>query len=232
MAAARKLVVAIHDVTPSLAADVHYLLDACNAMGVRPLVLKVIPNEDGRNDIREHPEFARMLVREASIGSEIVLHGYTHRVAGPIRGMGPQQMRGRLFANGVAEFLTLDRRRMHERLRAGLRILRDAGLDPHGFCAPGWLATSDLPRQLRDCGLRYYLTMSGVHDVVDGHRISTPWMGYMGAGPLQERLVRLGADVLAPMARTAPVRKVFLHPQGACRSHGLFLNPPADSRID
>jgi predicted deacetylase len=218
MTGQRKIVIAIHDVSPVHADEVRYLIDACAAMGARPLVLKVIPNEDGRNDIREYPEFAQMLGREAAAGSEIVLHGYTHQIAGPISGLGLQQMRGRLFAGSVAEFLTLDRSAMGERLRSGLRILRDVGLDPHGFCAPGWLASSYLPRQLRDCGLQYYLTMAAVHNVLDGRRVLTPWAGYMGADPIQERLVRLGGDVIAPLAKRSPVIKVFLHPQGARRS--------------
>jgi predicted deacetylase len=213
-----KIVIAIHDVSPAHADEVRYLIDACDALRARPLVLKVIPNEAGRYDIREHPEFARMLAHEAAAGSEIVLHGYTHQIAGPISGLGLQQLRGRLFAGSVAEFLTLDRRRMRERLRAGLQILRDVGLAPHGFCAPGWLASSYLPRQLRDCGLQYYLTMAAVHDVLDGRRVLTPWTGYMGADPIQERLVRLGGDVITTLAKRSPVTKVFLHPQGAYES--------------
>jgi uncharacterized protein len=218
MIAQGKIVIAIHDVSPAHAEEVRYLLDACATIGARPLVLKVIPNEDGRNDIREHAEFAGMLAREAAAGSEIVLHGYTHQVAGPISALGSQQLRGRIFANGVAEFLTLNRRQMRERLRAGLQILRDVGLDPHGFCAPGWLASSYLPRQLRDCGLQYYLTMAAVHDVLDGRRVLTPWTGYMGADRVQERLVRLGGDVITTLAKRSPVIKVFLHPQGARQS--------------
>jgi hypothetical protein len=214
----RRIVIAIHDVTPSLAADVRYLLDACDAMGARPLTLKVIPNEDGRNDIREHPEFARLLARESAAGSEIVLHGYTHRAAHPIRGLGPRQVRGRLFARTAAEFLTLDCRQTRERLLAGRRILQDAGLDPRGFCAPGWLASPHLQHQLRDCGFQYYVSMLAVHDVIDGRRVWTPWIGYMGAGPVQERLARLGGDVWSTRGRTAPVLKVFLHPQEARKS--------------
>jgi uncharacterized protein len=218
MIAQGKIAIAIHDVSPAHAEEVRYLLDACDAMGARPLVLKVIPNEAGRYDIRDYPEFAQMLAREALAGSEIVLHGYTHQVASPIRGLGLQQLRGRLFAGSVAEFLTLDRRQLRERLRAGLGILRDVGLDPHGFCAPGWLASSYLPRQLRDCGLQYYLTMAAVHDVLDGRRVLTPWTGYMGADPVQERLVRLGGAVITALAKRSPVIKVFLHPQGAHES--------------
>ncbi|MGH2390645.1 MAG: DUF2334 domain-containing protein [Chloroflexota bacterium] len=225
----RQIVVAIHDVAPSQAAEVYYLLDECDAMGVRPLVLKVIPNEDGRHDIREYPEFARLLAREAAAGSEIMLHGYTHRVARPIRGFGPRQVRGRLFAPTIAEFLTLDSRQTRERLLAGRQILRDVGIDPRGFCAPGWLASPELPRRLRDCGFQYYVSMMAVHDVIGKHRVWTPWIGYMGGGPAQERLVRLGGHAWMTAARTAPVLKVFLHPQGARRSadctHILRLIP-------
>ncbi len=229
MSETRRIVVAIHDVAPSLAVEVRYLVDACAALGVRPLVLKVIPNEDGRNDIRAHPEFARMLEREAAAGSEIMLHGYTHRVTHPIQGFGPRQVRGRLFAPTIAEFLTLDSRQTRERLLAGRQILRDVGLDPCGFCAPGWLASPRLPPQLRACGFQYYVSMMAVHNVVDGRRVWTPWIGYMGGGPAQERLVRLGGQAWLTAARTAPVLKVFLHPQGARRSadctHILRLLP-------
>lgn len=229
MAREQKVVIAIHDVAPSHAVDVRYLLDACDAMGARPLTLKVIPNQDGRYDLRNYPEFASLLAREAASGSEILLHGYTHRIAHPIRGLGPRQIRGRLLAGSAAEFLTLSPRQTRERLLAGRRILQEVGLDPRGFCAPGWLASPRLPRHLWQCGFRYYVSMLAVHDVADGRRVWTPWLGYMGAGPTQERLVALGGHAWMAVAQTAPVLKVFLHPQGARTSaacaHILSLLP-------
>jgi predicted deacetylase len=218
MAATGRLVVSIHDVAPSLAREVRYLLDALDAIGARPRVLKVIPNEDGRHDVRADPALVRLLTGEAAAGSEIVLHGYTHRVAGPVRGYGPAALRARLFAGSAAEFMTLDGAQMLERLRAGRQMLRDIGLDPVGFCAPGWLASPPLPRLLARCGFRYALTMAAILDLARRRRLWTPWLGYMGADAVQERLVRLGSDLLAPLTAYAPVIKVFLHPQGAPRS--------------
>jgi hypothetical protein len=57
--------------------------------------------------------------------------------------------------------------------------------------------------------------MATLWDLGVGHRLRTPWLGYMGAGALQEQLVGLGGRALLAMATSAPVVKVFLHPQRA-----------------
>ena len=213
--AAPKLIVSIHDVAPAYAADLRYLLEACDAAGARPRVLKVIPDEGGRQDIRAHPDFTALLRAEAQAGSEIVLHGYTHEVARRIRGWGLPSLRAHLFAPTAAEFVTLNGAEMAARLTGGRRILEEVGLEAQGFCAPGWLATSSLPEQLRRCGFRYAVSMAWVCDVVSGRRIFTPWQGYMGAGGGQERMIRLGSWGCMRLAPRAEAVKLFLHPQGA-----------------
>ena len=213
--AMKKVVVSIHDVAPAYVDDLRYLLDACDAAGARPRVLKVIPNEGGRHDIRGYPEFAALLRAEAQSGSEIVLHGYTHVAAGAIEGWSPASLRARLFAPSVAEFVTIDGPEMAARLANGRSILADAGLEVQGFCAPGWLATPELLPRLRQCGFRYVVSMAWVHDVVSGRRLFTPWQGYMGAGGGQERLIRLGSWGCMRLAPHAEAVKVFFHPQGA-----------------
>lgn len=215
MAHGGRLVVSIHDVAPPLVREVRYLLDALDGAGVRPRVLKVIPNLDGAHDARADPAFARLLAEEAAAGSEIVLHGFTHRVAGPLRGPVQTRLRARLFAGPVAEFLTLTSAQMVERLTEGRQILREIGVEPRGFCAPGWLAPAQLSSLLARGGFRYYVTMLTVRDVVAGRTLLTPWMGYMGAGAGQERLIRLGGRVVSVAAPVAAATKVFFHPQGA-----------------
>jgi predicted deacetylase len=107
---------------------------------------------------------------------------------------------------------------MAERLGRGRQILRDLGVEPHGFCAPGWLASAQLPSLLKRLGFRYYVSMLTVRDLTAGHTLLTPWMGYMGAGAGQERLIRLGGGVVATLAPVASATKVFFHPQGAIAS--------------
>ncbi len=213
--AAPKLVVSIHDVAPSQADDLRYLLEACDAAGARPRVLKVIPDEGGRQDIRAYPEFTALLRAEAQAGSEIVLHGYTHTAARAIQGWRLPSLRARLFAPKAAEFVTLDGAEMAARLTAGRRILEEVGLQVQGFCAPGWLATPELPRQLKRCGFRYAVSMAWLSDVVSGKRMFTPWQGFMGAGPGQERMIGLGSWACMRLAPRAEAVKLFLHPQGA-----------------
>src|SRR5579875_1511025 len=127
MATGAWLVVSIHDVAPATLGDVRYLLDALDEMGARPRVLKVIPNADGHGDVRAYPALVRLLADEVAAGSEVLLHGYTHRAAGPLRGPWPRRLRARLFAGTAAEFLTLDIAATRERLDAGRQMLRDCG---------------------------------------------------------------------------------------------------------
>lgn len=216
-----QLVVAIHDIAPSTLAEVRYLLAALDSIGVRRRVLKVIPCWHGVDDLRADPALTRMLAEEAAAGSEIVLHGYTHRASGPAHGSWVLRTRARLFAGTAAEFATLDSAEMARRLIAGRQLLRDAGLETAGFCAPCWLAPTCLPDVLRQCGFRFYVTMASLVDLASGRRLWMPWAGYMGAGATQERLVGVGGwACLAtarhwPSARYRPTVKVFLHPQGA-----------------
>jgi predicted deacetylase len=209
------VVVSVHDIASPLTSEVRHLLAALDAIGARPRVLKVVPNADGKRDLRDDPELVRVLAAEVAAGSEVVLHGYTHCVAGPLRGPWSTCLRAWLFAGTAAEFVTLDAAQMLERLSAGRQILRSVGLEPRGFCAPGWLAPPELPRLVRQCGFHYYVSMATLWDLTADRRLRTPWLGYMGAGAVQEQLVGLGGRALLAMDPRAPVVKVFLHPQGA-----------------
>ncbi|HEX5396787.1 MAG TPA: DUF2334 domain-containing protein, partial [Candidatus Limnocylindria bacterium] len=88
------LVVSVHDVAPSTLPDVQWLLERLDALGVRPRALNVIPREADNGDIRDCPALVALLRREAAAGSEIVLHGYSHRAAGPLRGGFGSRLRG------------------------------------------------------------------------------------------------------------------------------------------
>jgi predicted deacetylase len=213
--AGKRLVVSIHDVRPSLEREVRYLLAALDAVGARLRVLKVVPNADGREDMRASARLTRLIADEAAAGSEIVLHGYTHRAAGRARGSLSTRLRARLFAGDAAEFLTLDRSEMVRRLHAGRETLREIGVEPAGFCAPCWLAAPEMPGALAECGFRYYITMNTLIDLAGGRRVWTPWAGYMGAGGAQERLIGGVGRAYVTAAGAAPVVKVFLHPQRA-----------------
>ncbi|HEX6129731.1 MAG TPA: DUF2334 domain-containing protein [Candidatus Limnocylindria bacterium] len=209
------LTVAIHDVAPSTLGEVEWLLERLDALGVSPRVLKVVPAEPGAAD---DAPLLRLLERETAAGTEVVLHGWSHRAAGPPRGTPLDRARARAFAGDAAEFLSLADAEVVERVAAGREWLERHGFPVAGFCPPGWLATAALPRALRSAGFRYLVTLRGLRDLRRGRWLTLPPRGYMGAGAGQERMVRLGGTVLsAPLGALlrAPAHRFFLHPQAA-----------------
>jgi predicted deacetylase len=158
------------------------------------------------------------LLHEQERGSEIVLHGFTHRRSGPWQQPWRRQLRARLFSPNDAEFLSLSPVEIEARLGAGRSILEGAGLSVRGFAAPGWLASRELRPLLRRLGFRYDIAMTHVVDLQTHRRIWTDWIGYMGTGGLQERLVGIANLINRGVMPRFPVAKVFLHPQQARRS--------------
>ncbi|MCC6179357.1 MAG: DUF2334 domain-containing protein [Chloroflexi bacterium] len=214
----RWLVASVHDVSPTYLEETRLLLRALDGVGARPRVLKVVPNENGVAPLRGSPALVRLLQDEVAAGSEIVLHGYTHRAIGPYRGSRLARLRARLFAGDAAELMSVDHTQMAGRIEAGRQELRALGLEPRGFCAPAWLAPRAIYAVLRSLGFHYYVGMNALDDLTTGRRRWLPWTGYMGAGPWHERLIRLGGTAQVALAARWPVVKVFLHPQGVRES--------------
>lgn len=209
-----RLIVSIHDVMPAYTRELRRLLADLDAVGARPRVLKVVPHAAEGGPLAGAPELVELLCAEVCAGSEVVLHGYSHRAAGPYRGPWAARSRARLFAGDAAEFLALDRAALAARLEDGRRELRDLGFDPRGFCAPSWLAPPDIAATLRGLDFDYYVGLAALDDLRRGRRRWLPWAGYMGAGPRQERLMGLVGAALLSATPRAPGVKVFLHPQG------------------
>ncbi len=209
----RRLVVAVHDVSPETLVETRFLLSALDRMGIKPRVLKVIPQH-----LLDCAPLVELLRTEQEMGSEIVQHGFSHRRVGPFRGPLQRQLRAALFAPDVAEFLSISFAETASRLADGHEILRRAGLRATGFCAPGWLAATDLHPILRRAGFLYDVLLSGVVDLANRRRIWTGWIGYMGAGSMQERFVGIADAINRATAPLFGAVKVFLHPQGAPES--------------
>lgn len=205
------MIVSIHDVSPMRLPEVSAILQELDRLGVKQRVLKVIPCEAGVGH-SQWDDMADLLRREQAAGSEIVLHGFSHRTDGPLRGPLQEVIRGRLFAPQDAEFLSIDEAEARRRLEAGRERLTAEGLRLTGFCAPGWLAAPWLAAFLQELGFQRYIGMSVVRDLGSGRSCWLPWLGQIGAGRKQEALVRFGGGLLGTLGRNLPVIKVFLHP--------------------
>jgi uncharacterized protein len=214
------LIASVHDVAPSTLGEVRWLLARLDEAGVRPRVLKVVPDEAGvPAELRD--ELAALVRAEAAAGSEIVLHGWTHHAPRHVRGAMLDRLRARLFAGGSAEFLALTPDEARSRLAAGREWLARHGLEASGFCPPAWLWAPGLPDAAREAGFRYLVGLRGLVDLRDGRRVGLAPVGYMGSSAFTELAWRLGQAVIwRPMAvvRRQAVHRFFLHPQGASAS--------------
>jgi len=214
------LIVAVHDVAQSTLGEVRWLLAQLDEAGVQRRVLLAVPGAQGAGGERRS-ELDDLVRAEASAGSEVVLHGWTHRAEGRYRGALLDRIRAGLLAPHAAEFLALDGTGMAARLRAGTEWLASVGVTPVGFCAPAWLWAPELPSAARLAGFRYLIGLRGLHRLDTERRIGLPPIGYLGAGAAQELAWRLGElAIWRPLAvvRRDPWRHFFLHPQGAPRS--------------
>jgi predicted deacetylase len=209
MSSRRALVVAVHDVAPATLPQTEALLSLLDSMDIRPRVLKVVPEH-----LKASPALVSLLINEQAAGSEVVMHGYSHRAEGPLRGPLARRLRARISAPGAAEFMTLSPDDVAWRLRKGRDILDSLGVRAEGFCAPGWLEPPGLLQALQAAGFRYDVRMLSVVEVATRRITRTAWIGYMGAGPVQERLVAVANTLTRRLLARAPVLKVFVHPAG------------------
>jgi predicted deacetylase len=229
------LVVSVHDIAPSTLPEVRWLLARLDELEVVPRVLKVIPRASEVEDVRRHPDLIALLGEEVARGSEIVLHGLTHRLPpeAVLGGRTVDRLRARCFAGSAAEFLGLDDRAAEEAVLEGRAILRAAGFEPLGFCAPGWLARPSLSAILRRVGFRYACWFGSVEDLRTGRRLRAPAWGYMGVGGVGEGLVGLEGQLVRSVWHPllGGAARVFLHPQGAPRSRACAASLRAIGRL-
>lgn len=216
--ATRRVIVSLHDVAPPFEDAIRAQLALLAAIGVRRVALKVVPNWHGAYPLSGSPSLVALLHEQLAAGSQIILHGFEHQPYGsrPFRGPWLSRARARLFAANAAEFLTLSADEAADALQQGIATFERAGLPrPDTFCAPGWLHNPETAAALKREEFRYLIDMFVARDLWTGHSVWTPGMGYMGAGPGQERGVQILNGIVRQTAlRATNVAKVYLHPQG------------------
>jgi predicted deacetylase len=211
----RRVIVSLHDVAPPFEAAIRQQLALLGAIGVRRVVLKVVPNWHGAHPLPDAPGLVELLRTQVAAGSQLVLHGEEHQARGAFHGAWQCRLRARLFAVDTAEFLTLSAPAAEVALRRGLACFEECGFPrPSMFCAPGWLQNAEAEAALSQVGLRYLIGMFTVRDLRTHHYLWTPGVGYMGASRGQE----LGVNLLNGIVRwmtfpSAAIAKVYLHPQ-------------------
>ena len=114
-----------------------------------------MPRWHGATSCSEDGAFVAWLRDRAAEGHEICLHAYVHE-ASAITGNAVQRAMGKHYTAGEGEFYQIGEADAAERLREGLRIVRDGcGVPVLGFTAPAWLLSDAARAALAKLGFQY-----------------------------------------------------------------------------
>ncbi len=172
--------------------------------------LLVTPCWHGEDSIDRFPDFLDWLRRVESEGHEICLHGYTHR-AESIAGGPIAQAIGRFYTAREGEFYQIGREEAQQRIRLGLKMLRDAGLDIYGFVPPAWLLSETGRQALMEEGLLYTTELQHI-DFLQSCRLYAPVLVFSCRNGWRRwtsiRWVRLWERI----NRRTPILRLAIHP--------------------
>jgi predicted deacetylase len=137
----KRIAVALHDVEPATFERCALMREWLDDHGIDRVTLLVVPAPALHPFADSRPELAVWLTDRARRGDAVAQLGLEHRCG---------------EFDGLAE---PDARRA---LLSGRRLLRLAGVEPHGFVAPGYSYTGPLRAALRST-FDWWATIAGVH---------------------------------------------------------------------
>jgi Uncharacterized protein conserved in bacteria (DUF2334) len=143
----RSIAVALHDIEPATFERCALIRDWLDDHGVDRVTLLVIPARDLHPLGERSPEMVAWLTERERRGDAIAQHGFHHLRAS--RGSRPSDVLAELRAAGLrrgaeAEFVGLDAAETRRAVESGRRVLKLAGIEPHGFVAPAYAYTAAL----------------------------------------------------------------------------------------
>ena len=207
------LCVSIHDVAPATWPECLHLLHAVKAVADIPISWLVVP--------RYHDSARRSLACEATLdhlladGHELVLHGYTHRDAAPLRGSLRALLLRTVYTEREGEFAALDEAEARRRIELGLAWFAERGWPVSGFVAPAWLLGANVWPLLIEYRFRYTTTFARFHLLQQGASVRSPALVYAARNGFGRLVSPPLAALAAKLAPGAPLLRLALHPRDA-----------------
>ncbi len=210
----KRLLVAIHDVSPAFAVPIEALAERIEAiLGGPSFAMLVVPDHWGAARLDRDAAFVRRLRDWADAGVEMFLHGWFHRDASDHRGAA-SALKAKYMTAGEGEFLGLDAAEAEHRMRAGRDMVEQAiGRSVAGFIAPAWLYGPGAHAALKACDFAL---------AEDHFRVWQPRTGTIVArGPVVTWASRSAARTASSLAVAAaarampdwlPTMRVAVHP--------------------
>ena len=211
----RRLLLAIHDVSPQHEGEVDRLRELLLRSGGGPMAMLVVPDFWNRSPIVRGSPFASRLRAWADEGVEMFLHGYVHLDEVAHRSA-LARFKARHLTAREGEFLGLAQGEATARIERGRRLLEDVtGAPLAGFVAPAWLYGA---------GAKAALARAAMGVVEDHWRVWNPATGaVLARSPVITWATRTPGRMASSLAvaalarRVAPFRvmRVGVHP-GDC----------------
>jgi predicted deacetylase len=232
--APQRIAVALHDIEPATFERCALIRDWLGDHGIDRVTLLVIPARDLHPLGERSPEMVDWLREREHAGDAIAQHGFhhlrTHRASNARELLADLRATG-VRARGGAEFLGLDATETRRAVESGRRVLKLAGIEPHGFVAPSYAYTPAL-REVVRARFRWWAellhlrraTVGGREQAEQGaaetHELLFPPIALGSAGPVRRALaptlVRAGAMIAGPVLR------LDLHPADLDRTRHML----------
>jgi predicted deacetylase len=211
-AAARSLVVSLHDVSPHTHAACTVILEKLAALGVPRASLLVIPDHHHRGHFLANAGFRAWLQAQASAGHEVVIHGYHHRRDRRADESARDKLTTRLYTADEGEFYDLDRTTAAALVAKARDEFRQLDLAAHGFIAPAWLLSREAEDALRELGIEYTTRLGSVTDFKTGITIPSQSLVWsVRSGWRRWTSLRWNAFLFHRL-RANPLLRISIHP--------------------
>lgn len=210
----KRLLVAIHDVTPEHAFKINQLNAIVEtAIGPGKAALLVVPDFHGRSAIGSDPTFAAKLRGWVESGSEVFLHGFFHLDGSSQQGQ-PQSWKARHLTAGEGEFLSLDYAEAVRLLVDGRKAVEDViGRPVAGFVAPAWLYGEAAQQAVADLDFPLAEDHFKVWEPVTRKVLTRgPVITYASRTPMRLLSSLIWSRVAGAILKPAQVVRVGIHP--------------------
>ncbi len=207
----KKLLVAVHDVTPAHAERCDRIFRLLDEISITQYALLVVPDWHGEWPLDAHPDFVEVLQRRQDAGADIFLHGFSHDESRHRRSLSQRvQVAGRTA--GSAEFMMLTPDDARRRIDRGLEIFKRLGLNPVGFIPPAWLFGRGTMKVLEERSLAITEGFWLIRHTGSEKSLFAPAVSWSTAKPWRSVVTSAIAAARCPLERYRSVVRVAIHP--------------------
>lgn len=203
----KNVFISIADITPENIKNINYIVAELENIGICKLNLGIVPNNMEKEDISGCSEIIKLVRRQKRIGSDIIMHGYSHTMHEP-SGWGLKDILfGKIIGREQAEFLNLNSAGSQFLLEKGIEMFYKLGIKPDGFLPPAWVVSSAAEKEILR-KFNYCINFNNIR--YHWHSVKHKIIPFQSNYPA-DKLVRLWAHIFSRM----PYKNlsIFLHPQ-------------------